>query len=217
MTAPALTIEVLGAEHELHAAQPTLRLDMGIAESAGVEVHAITLTAQVMLEPARRRYDDVQRAALSDLFGEPGRWPATTHAFLWTFVGATLHGFSGTATFALPIPCTADLELSASRYIDALGEGEIPIALHFSGRVLYAGDGGRIQVAHIGWDTMARHALDFGVWRRMIHHHHGDMRFVRLHRDTLAALTRRKSDEGCHTYDDVVEHLLEGAPQHVGE
>lgn len=215
--APQLAFEVLGAAHDPIAIQPTMRFELGVAEASAREIYAITLTAQIMVEPAKRSYDAEQRAELADLFGEPSRWPATTRPFLWAHAHTLLHSFSGATTFGLDLPCSADLAVPASRYADALADDEVPIALHFTGRVLYAGEGQRVQVAHIGWDTMASYRMPAATWQAMIAHHHGDTRFVRVHKDTLAALTQVRTTRGLHDYDAVIGELLEGVPGHVGE
>lgn len=212
---PQLTFEILGAAHEPHAVQPSLRFEMGVAEAGGREVYAITLTAQIMFDPAKREYDEATRAELVELFGTPERWPSTTHSFLWTHADALVHSFTGATTFGLTVPCTADLEMPATRYLAALPDGEVPLSFHFTGRVLYAGESRQVQVVHIGWDTMCRHRMPVSVFADMIDHHHGDLRFVRLHRDTLAALSRAKAQRGAHTYDALVTDLLEGA--HAGD
>ena len=81
---PVVTFEVLGAAHEPFAAQPTLRFELGVSEPAGREIYAISLTAQINFDPARRDYDNETREDLFELFGAPERWPATTRSFLWT-------------------------------------------------------------------------------------------------------------------------------------
>ena len=54
---PQVTFEVLGAAHEPFAAQPTLRFEMGVSEPSDREIYAISLTAQINFDPARREYD----------------------------------------------------------------------------------------------------------------------------------------------------------------
>src|SRR3954451_21921980 len=80
---PEVTFEVLGAAHEPFAAQPTLRFELGVSEPTDRPIYAITLTAQINFDPARRGYDDETRAELFELFGSPERWPSTTRSFLW--------------------------------------------------------------------------------------------------------------------------------------
>jgi len=73
---------VLGAEVVEDAVAPTLRFRLGVSEPSEREIFTIALTAQINVEPARREHDAATRERLVDLFGEPERWPATTHPFL---------------------------------------------------------------------------------------------------------------------------------------
>ncbi len=209
---PEVNFEVLGAAHMPQAAQPTLRLDLGVSEASGREIFGITLTAQIMLDPARRGYSPETKAELVELFGAPERWPATTHSFLWRHVETMVHSFSGATTFGLEIPCTADLEFQASRYIDALPEGEVPMSLHFTGRVMYAGEGGRLQIVILPWTTMCEYRLPVKTWRAMMKDHHGDSAFIRLHKSTMAELAHYKAARGLHSFDACVTDLLESVP-----
>ena len=63
--------------------------------------------------------------------------------------------FTGATEFELPVPCTYDLEVAATKYLYALPDGEVPLSFHFSGTVFYRGDDGRLQVALVPW-TLGR-------------------------------------------------------------
>lgn len=209
---PEVTFEVLGAAHEPFAAQPTLRFELSVSEPTDRPIYAISLTAQINFDPARRQYDAATRDDLFELFGAPERWPSTTRSFLWCHATSMVHSFTGATTFGLEVPCTADLEVVAARYVAALPDGEVPLTMHFTGRVLYEGAQRQVQVVHLPWSTSASYQMPVSVWRNMIKHHHGESGFVVLHNDTLAALTKRKRDRGLHSYDAVVLDLLEQAP-----
>ena len=155
-TAPALEFTVLGASCVEDAAAPTLRVDLGVSETTGLDVFTIALTAQINIDPARRSYDAETRTRLVDLFGEPERWSATTHSFLWAYSSALVPSFTGTQTFSLPVACTYDLELAATKYFTGLRGGHIPLTFHFSGSVLVRGPGGAIQVVAIPWSCSAK-------------------------------------------------------------
>ncbi|MDP2711902.1 MAG: DUF6084 family protein [Solirubrobacteraceae bacterium] len=209
---PEVTFEVLGAAHEPFAAQPTLRFELSAFEPKDRPIYAISLTAQINFDPARREYDADTRAELFDLFGAPERWPSTTRSFLWCHATTMVHSFTGATTFGLEVPCTADLEVVASRYVSALPDGEVPLTMHFTGRILYEGAQRQVQVVHLPWSTSAQYRMPVGVWRNMMKHHHGNSGFVLLHDDTLQALTDRKRERGLHSYDATVLELLERAP-----
>jgi hypothetical protein len=209
---PQMTFEVLGAAHEPFAAQPTLRFEMGVSEPSNREIYAISLTAQINFDPARREYDAETRAALFEIFGAPERWPSTTRSFLWTHSTAMVHSFTGAITFGLEVPCTADLEVVASRYVSSLPDGDVPLTFHFTGRILYQGPNRQVQVVHIPWDTSCQYRMPVSTWKAMIKHHHGESGFALLHNDTMQGLMDYKRAHGLHSFDGCVADLLEQAP-----
>jgi hypothetical protein len=209
---PELEFEILGAAHEPFAAQPTLRFELSVFEPTDRPIYAISLTAQINFDPARREYDAKTREDLFELFGAPERWPSTTRSFLWTHAATLVHSFTGAITFGLEVPCTADLEMVASRYVAALPDGEVPLTFHFTGRVMYQGPQRQVQVLHLPWSTSAKYQMPVSVWKNMMKHHHGESGFVVLHNDTLDALKRYKRVRGLHSFDGVVLDLLERAP-----
>jgi len=213
---PEMTFEVLGAAHEPFAAQPTLRFELSASEPSDRPIYAVSLTAQINFDPARRQYDDPTREDLFELFGAPQRWPATTRSFLWCHATTLMHSFTGATTFGLQVPCTADLEMTASRYVDALPDGDVPLSFHFTGRILYAGAERQVQVVHLPWSTSAQYRMPVKVWKDMIKHHHGNSRFALLHDDTLAGLLKYKRERGLHGLDACVVDLLERVPSEDG-
>jgi len=214
---PVTTFEILGASHEPFAAQPTLRFELGVSEPSGRDIYAISLTAQINFDPARRDYDAATKAELYELFGAPERWPSTTRSFLWTHSSTVVHSFNGAITFGLEVPCTADLEVVASRYVNALPDGHVPLTFHFTGRVLYQGPERQVQVVHLPWSTSASYKLPVATWKAMIKHHHGESGFALLHNDTLDRLLKYKRARGLHSLDACVEDLLERAPADAEE
>ena len=134
---------MLGVRAVRHAAAPMLSLDLQVAEPSGRQVYMIALSIQLMLEPARRTYDDETREKLFELFGEPERWSVTTRSLVWSQLDVVVPAFTGTTTVSVPIACHYDLELAAAKYLHSLPDGEAPLALHFNGMVYYrAEDGG---------------------------------------------------------------------------
>ena len=47
-------------------------------------------------------------------------------------------GFAGETEVDLPVACTYDFEVAAAKYLHALGDGEVPLLLLFSGTVFVA-------------------------------------------------------------------------------
>ena len=73
---------VLSARPLRHAAAPTLLLDLQVSEPSGRPVYMIALTIQLMIEPARRAYDEHTHVRLEGLFGPPERWAVTTRSLV---------------------------------------------------------------------------------------------------------------------------------------
>jgi hypothetical protein len=214
---PQVTFEVLGAAHEPFAAQPTLRFEMGVSEPSGRDIYAISVSAQINFDPARRQYDAATRESLFEIFGAPERWPSTTRSFLWTHASTIVHSFNDAITFGLEVPCTADLEVVAARYVSALPDGEVPLTFHFTGRVLYQGPNRSVQVVHIPWSTSCEYKMPVATWREMIKHHHGESGFALLHNDTIKGLMDYKRARGLHCFAACVVDLLEQVPTDTEE
>lgn len=208
---PAPEISVLGAEAIPHSAAPTLLFTGHVSETSGREVYAVALTAQVMIDPARRSYDEATRERLVELFGEPERWGATTHSFLWAELSVLVGSFTGATTFRLPMPCNYDLEIAATKYLHSVPGGEVPLSFHFTGTIFYRGESDRLQIVKVPWDCSARFGMPASVWRAMIEEHYPNGGWIRLSDETLERLGRHKAGTGHPTFDATVSDLLGGA------
>jgi hypothetical protein len=202
-----LAFEVLEARAEAHAVVPTIMLRARVTETGGRTVHAMVLRGQIRIEPQRRRYQAGEEERLYDLFGETARWGESLRPFLWTHVATALPSFTGTAEFDLPLECTYDLEVAATKYLHALQGGEIPLLLLFSGTVFTRGDGG-LAAEPISWDSEATVRLPVSVWRQVMDLYFPNSGWLRLHRDTLDRLQRFKSAQAVPTWDQAVDVLL---------
>ena len=105
---------------------------------------------------------------MRDLFGDPERWSQTLRSLLWTHVSVIVPSFQGSTLTDLPIPCTFDFNVAATKYFEGLADGEIPLHLMFSGTVFYADSEDVLQVAPISWEQEARFRLPVKVWREMM-------------------------------------------------
>jgi Family of unknown function (DUF6084) len=206
---PEPEFSVVGAEHEAHAAAPTLVFTLQASESQQLDVYTIALSVQIQIDPARRTYDEATRERLVDLFGEAERWAGSLQSFLWTTASVLVPSFKGETTFELPVPCTYDLEVAATKYFYSLPGGTVPLSFFFTGTVFYRDDEGRLQLVLLPWSCSARYRLPVGVWERMIAAHYSGSGWLSLHRETLDRLARLKAERGHSTFDAVVAELLE--------
>ena len=127
--APEPEFAVLGATGRRHAAVPALDFDVSVSEPGGRSIYAIALTVQVMIEPARRRYDDETRDRWSSSSAPPDRWATTTRSLVWHRADVLVPSFTGSTIFHVPIPCSYDLELVAAKYFYSLDDGEVAAGL----------------------------------------------------------------------------------------
>ena len=207
--APEPEFQVLGATGRRHAAVPAIDFDVYVSEPSGRRVYAIALRAQVMIEPARRKYDSETREKLVELFGPPERWATTTHSLVWHQADALVPGFTGSTTFHVALPATFDVEVASSKYLYGLLDGEVPLAFNFNGTVHYRGDDGGLQLSLIPWSCSAEFRLPVATWRELIEHYYPRTGWIALREETLLALQREKASRALPTVDACVAELLE--------
>ena len=62
---------------------------------------------------------------------------------LWTHASVVVPPFTGETTAEVPVSCTYDFNVAATKYFYALEDGEIPLDFLFSGSVFYQDAAGR--------------------------------------------------------------------------
>jgi hypothetical protein len=200
---------ILAARSLRHAAVPMMSLDLGVSEPNGRPMWMIALSVSLMIEPARRRYDEATRERLLELFGPPERWAVSTHSLLWSTCDVLVPAFTDTTVVPLPVPCSFDMEIAAVKYLHALADGEAPLAVHFNGTIYYPGDDGQMQMTLVPWSTSIDYRLEMALWRQTVEHYYPNTAWVPVHTETLAALQRAKLARGAPTLDACVRGLLE--------
>jgi hypothetical protein len=206
----ALTVDVLDVAADRYAASPHLTATLRIEESTGAVVHAMALRCQLMVEPQRRGYDEVETATVAELFGGRERWTQTLKPFLWTHASTVTRGFTDSLVIELPIACTYDLDVVGSKYLHALAAGEVPLLFLFSGAVFTRGDTG-FTVEQISWALEARHRMPVTVWRDLMDTFFPSAGYIRLDHETVNELLRYKAARGLTSWESVVSSLLDGA------
>jgi hypothetical protein len=206
---PDLDFQVEGAEPVPYAATPLLGLRLRVRSTpADQPVHSVVLKCQIQIDAPARAYEPREEEGLGDLFGPRTRWAATMRALLWTQVNTTLPSFEDSVVVDLHVPCTADLNVVASKYFHSLQAGSVPITLLFSGTVFYAGAQGSLQVTPVPWSKQARYPLPVRVWKEVVDLYFPNTGFVTLQRDVLDRLYRYKVKRGFPTWDRALESLL---------
>ena len=206
---PDLSFEVEGAEAVPFAASPLLAFKLRISNREAEEpIHNIVLRCQIMIDPARRQYAPEDKERLQDLFGEPERWGQTVRPALWTHANIVVPSFNGTTAIDLPVPCTFDFNIAATKYFAGLSDGEVPLNFLFSGTVFYSTDESALQVGQIPWDREARYRLPVAVWKEMMEHYYPNIAWLSLRKDVFDRLYRYKVRRGIPTFEQAIESIL---------
>jgi hypothetical protein len=208
---PDLNFWVEGAEPERSAAAPLLLFKLHVTEAARgapTPIHSVMLRCQVRIEPGRRRYRPADQERLLDLFGTPERWGQTLRPLLWAHVNVVVPAFTGDTVVDLPVPCSYDFSLAATKYFAALEEGDVHLCFLFSGTIFYEGEAGGLQVAQISWEKEASFRLPVAVWTSLMDLYYPNCAWLRLRKDVFDRLSRYKSRQGLPTWEQALERLL---------
>jgi hypothetical protein len=207
---PDLSFKVEGAEVAKFSASPQLAFKLRITNADPAEtVHSVALRCQIQIEVTRRRYDAEEQEHLRDLFGEPDRWSQTLRNLLWTHVNVNVPPFKGETVVELPVPCTFDFNVGATKYFHGLGDGEVHLCLMFSGTIFYAAEGEHFQVSPISWEKDARFKLPVKVWREMMDSYYPNSAWLCLRRDLFERLYEYKVRHGILTWEQALENMLQ--------
>lgn len=206
---PDLDFKIVGAEVAKFSASPQIVFKLQITNPNPAEtIHSVALRGQIQIEVTRRRYTPEDQEKLRDLFGEPDRWSQTLKNLLWTHVSVNAPPWQGTTLVDLPVPCTFDFNVGATKYFHGLGDGDVPLCVMFSGTVFYSQDGGTMQVAPISWDKEARFSLPVKVWRDMMDTYYPQTAWICLRRDVFERLYDYKVRHGIPTWEQALENML---------
>jgi hypothetical protein len=212
---PDLTITVERAGAVAYAVVPTLGFTLGIAETNGMEIESISLQCQLRIEATRRRYSTGEKQRLEDLFGSQDRWAQTLRTFLWTHASVPVPRFSGKTSVEMPVACSFDFEVIATKYIYALEEGELPLILLFSGTVFFRDEEGSLQIAQIPWEKEASFRLPVAAWKDLMSFYYPNAAWLYLHKDVFDRLLDYKTRNGIPTWEAAMERLLSEAGAQV--
>lgn len=213
---PELDFAVEGVEAEAFAAVPTLNFALRI-KAPGQSVRHVALNTQVRIEPARRGYGAGEHERLSELFGERQRWGQTLRSFLWAHVALAAPAFEEECVATLPLPCSRDFDIAATKYFEGLADGEIPLSFHFSGSVFYDDADGALQIAQIAWTKDADFAMPAALWRGLMDRYYPGAVWLRVPSEVFERLGRYKRRRGFTDWSQalaslVPEETLEPAP-----
>jgi len=215
---PDLSFSVAGAEAVTFAASPLLSFRLRIRNADEAQrIQSVALRCQIQLDTTKRRYTANEQAQLFELFGEPERWGRTLRSMLWTHTSATVPPFHGETTIDLPVPCTFDFNVAATKYFAGLEDGVVPLNLMFSGTVFFESDDAGLQVEQISWDKEAQFKLPINIWHDMMDHYYPNCAWLCLRRDIFDRLARYKIERGLATWEQTFESLFTSSPTPLEE
>ncbi len=206
---PELDFQVEGAAITPWTIVPQMAFRLRITNAPAEEVvHSVVLNCQIRLEVTRRQYANEEKDRLRDLFGEPDRWGRTLRPMLWTLVTHVVPRFEHETTVELPVPCSYDFNLAATKFFYGLNEGEVPLDFLFSGSVFYEDSTGALQVSPISWTKEARFRLPVKLWQDLMEIHYPNAAWFQLRRDVFDRLYRYKVERGIPTWEQAIQRLL---------
>jgi Family of unknown function (DUF6084) len=189
-----------------YAAVPTLRFALRVESTT--PVRSVALNVQVRIAATRRAYTEDEREGLVELFGGSGDWGRNLRSLHWTNVAVQVGPFSDTALVEMPITCTYDLEVTATRYFHGLAGGEVPLEFLFGGTVFFTDGDGRLQVRPIAWDREADFRLPVSAWRQMMERHFPGYAWLRLEPDAFERLYAYRRENTLLTWEQTIDALL---------
>jgi hypothetical protein len=206
---PELNFQIERAEVVPNSISPLLAFKLRVTTSDPQQtIHTVALRCQIQLEVTRRKYSAEDQTKLRDLFDDPSRWSTTLKNLLWTHASIVVPSFQGTTVADIPVPCTFDFNVAATKYFDGLSDGDVPICVQFSGTVFYANADGSLQVAPISWDKEARFKLPVQVWRDMMTAYYPNSAWLCLHKEAFDRLYQYKVRHGIPTWEEVLDNLI---------
>ncbi|MGH8192533.1 MAG: DUF6084 family protein [Rhodanobacteraceae bacterium] len=206
---PELDIEVVNVESAKYAAVPMLHFKLAIRQGRPpVPIQSISLQCQIRIDARKRFYKREEKARLTDLFGEPERWNQTLHNMLWTHASMTVPAFVDGCEVDLPVPCSFDFNVAATKYFHGLEFDAIPLLLLFSGSVFYRDEEGALAMDLISWSKESQYRLPIAVWQDMMDRYYPNQAWLCVNREVFEALYEYKRRHGYTGFDEVLTSLL---------
>jgi hypothetical protein len=206
---PDLDFRIESVEVPAYAAVPQLAFKVRLSNASdGEPIHSVVLRAQIQIDATRRRYNPREQGRLKELFGDPDRWSRTLRPMLWTHATVVVPPFTHKTLADLPVSCTFDFNVAATKYFWGLEQGELPLVFLFSGSVFYASALGNLQVAPISWDKEAAFRLPVHTWHQLMESYYPNGAWLRLRKDVFDRLQQYKMRTGTASWEDVFERLL---------
>lgn len=208
---PQLKFELESAAPMPWAVAPHLCFKLRVVDRTGEDaaVQSVALRCQIRIEPTRRRYAAPEQERLFELFGQPSEWSHTVHSMLWTHVTLNVPGFRGQTVVEMPVPCSYDFNVAATKYFAGLEEGDVPLCFLFSGTVFYEANG-VLRIEQISWSEEANFRLPIDTWRKMMEAYYPNTVWVGMHQAIYEQIDAFKRRHALPAWETALEKMLEG-------
>ena len=206
---PELDFRILDAQPQEYAAVPTIVFRLAVESAGGHPIRSAILDTQIQIAARGRPYGPEEQGALADLFGTPERWGTTLRTLPWLRTTRVVPAFEASTEIDVPVTCTYDLDVLASRYFGALQSGAIPLEFLFSGTVFYTGGDGILQTSRISWEKEALFGLPVEAWRRTMDRHFPGTAWMRVSHETYERLSAERARRGDADFEGTLAGLLE--------
>jgi hypothetical protein len=204
-----LDFAVLGVEIARNAAAPALLFKLrAVNRTPDIAIEHVALTAQLRIEAAHRDYAAGERERLSELFGCATDWDRSLRGLMWTTVTVPIPRFADECTVNLPVPCSCDFEIAATKFLHGIKHGEIPLLLLFSGAIFFRNADGDLQIGQIAHHKEADFRLPVQLWHSLMRQYYPDKVWLRIDRDLFEEVYRYKRSNGFSNFDQALRGLL---------
>jgi hypothetical protein len=208
---PDLNFEILGIDSAVRGLTPLLHFKLRITNQPPNEtIQSVILQAQIQIQSPQRSYNGTEKEKLFELFGPPEQWGQTLRNKLWTHSNTTVRTFAGETEAILPVPCSYDLNIAATKFFHGVEEGDVPLLFLFSGTIFYSGAEGRLQVQQISWNKECSYRMPARRWKELMDEHYPKTAWLYLERDVFERLHEYKRHAGTTTWEQTIEKLLAG-------
>ena len=192
-----------------NCATPTLLFQLrAINRTPESAVEHVALSAQIRIEAARREYAPHERERLSELFGGAADWDRALRGLLWTSVTVPIGGFTKECTIDLPIACSCDFEIAATKFLHGVEHGEIPLLWLFSGSIFFRNSEGELQIGQVAHHKEAGIRLPAELWHSLMQRYYADKIWLRVERDLFEEVYRYKRRKSLPSFDEALRDLL---------
>ena len=191
-----LDFTVEGVEVERFAVAPTLLFKLRVADDNRRRRAERAAAMPASHRATRRRYAPGSASGSPICSARPIAGRTRCAACCGRMRAVQVPAFEGERRVDLPVPCSFDFNVAATKYFHGLEGGEVPLTLLFSGTVFYRDADGFLQMAQIPWSKEAEYRLPVAVWQQMMDVYYPGSVWLRIDRGVFDDITASSGARG---------------------